>query len=58
MKNKTKQDWKLINIKSGTKDKLEAICDAMSNDYARVALSTLLDKIINDKYDQVFNDKK
>lgn len=42
--------WKMVNIKPETKIKLIAICEAMSNEYATVAQATVLEILINDKY--------
>lgn len=56
--NDKSRNWKQVNINVETKSKLDAICEALSTEYARVTFAGMLDKLINDKYNEVFTDKK
>ena len=45
--------WKQVNIKPETKYKLEAICEALSNDWATVKQATMLEILITEKYNSL-----
>ena len=58
MKDKTKSQqqyerWKPVTVKADTKQKLEAICAALSTDYATVKQVSMLDILITEKYNSL-----